>query len=100
MRPIASAAMAIIPTLTGWEVADNTNCFHDGLMMAGSSARADDSRTMISQYRARATRGVKDRRQIDRGGVRQAQARGTASMDHDVAGSFEAGSPGTNMASE
>src|SRR5260221_2083455 len=64
-------------------------CFLLGLMIAGSSARAEDITAMISQYRREhGLPAVKTDARLTAVAVRQAQAMaGSGVMDHDVAGS-------------
>ena len=76
-------------------------CFLLGLMIAGSSARAEDITAMISQYRREhGLPAVKTDARLTAVAVRQAQAMASSGiMDHDVAGAFASRIPGTNMAS-
>ena len=65
-------------------------CFLLGMMIAASSARAEDITAMISQYRREhGLPAVKTDAKLTAVAVRQAQAMAsTGVMDHDVAGSF------------
>src|SRR5258708_10639262 len=65
-------------------------CFLLGLMIAGSSARAEDITAMISQYRREhGLPTVKTDARLTAVAVRQAQAMASSGiMDHDVAGFF------------
>jgi hypothetical protein len=76
-------------------------CFLLGLMIAVSSACAEDITAMISQYRREhGLPAVKTDARLTAVAVRQAQAMATSGiMDHDVAGSFASRISGTNMAS-
>src|SRR5258705_8736211 len=75
-------------------------CFLLGLMIAGSSARADDIMTMISQYRREhGLPAVKTDARLTAVAVRQAQAMASSGiMDHDVAGSVASRDASTNNA--
>src|SRR5258705_3301550 len=70
-------------------------CFLLGLMIAGSSARAEDITAMISQYRREhGLPAVKTDARLTAVAVRQAQAMASSGiMDHDVAGAVS--NPGT-----
>src|SRR5258708_17782361 len=63
-------------------------CFLLGLMIAASSARAEDITAMISQYRREhGLPAVKTDARLTAVAVRQAQAMASSGvMDHDVAG--------------
>jgi hypothetical protein len=76
-------------------------CFLLGLMIAGSSARAEDITAMISQYRREhGLPAVKTDARLTAVAVRQAQAMASSGiMDHDVAGSFASRIAGVNTAS-
>jgi hypothetical protein len=76
-------------------------CFLLGLMVAVSSARADDITAMISQYRREhGLPAVKTDAKLTAVAVRQAQAMASSGvMDHDVAGSFASRIAGVNTAS-
>src|SRR5262245_25253096 len=76
-------------------------CFLLGLMIAGSSARAEDITAMISQYRREhGLPAVKTDAKLTAVAQRQAQAMASSGiMDHDVAGSFSTRISGTNTAS-
>jgi len=76
-------------------------CFLLGLMIAGSSARAEDITAMISQYRREhGLPAVKTDARLTAVAVRQAQAMANSGiMDHDVAGSFASRIAGVNTAS-
>jgi hypothetical protein len=76
-------------------------CFLLGLMIAGSSARAEDITAMISQYRREhGLPAVKTDARLTAVAVRQAQAMASSGvMDHDVAGSFASRIAGANTAS-
>src|SRR5258707_12328236 len=76
-------------------------CFLLGLMIAGSSAHAEDITAMISQYRREhGLPAVKTDARLTAVAVRQAQAMaGSGVMDHDVAGSFANPVPSANTAS-
>jgi len=76
-------------------------CFLLGMMIAVSSARADDIVAMISQYRREhGLPAVKTDAKLTAVAVRQAQAMASSGvMDHDVAGSFATRVAGTNAAS-
>ena len=65
-------------------------CFLLGIMLAVSSACADDITTMISQYRREhGLPAVKTDARLTAVALRQAQAMASSGiMDHDVAGSF------------
>src|SRR5258705_8499421 len=73
-------------------------CFLLGLMIAGSSARADDIMTMISQYRREhGLPAVKTDARLTAVAVRQAQAMASSGiMDHDVAGPVASPHPRPN----
>ena len=74
-------------------------CFLLGLMIAVSSARAEDITAMISQYRREhGLPAVKTDAKLTAVAMRQAQAMATSGiMDHDVAGSFASRIAGANM---
>jgi Cysteine-rich secretory protein family len=76
-------------------------CFLLGLMIAVSSARAEDITAMISQYRREhGLPAVKTDAKLTAVAVRQAQAMASSGiMDHDVAGSFASRIAGANTAS-
>ena len=76
-------------------------CFLLGMMIAVSSAYADDITAMISQYRREhGLPAVKTDAKLTAVAVRQAQAMAsTGVMDHDVAGSFASRVAGTNTVS-
>jgi uncharacterized protein YkwD len=76
-------------------------CFLLGMMIAVSSARADDIVAMISQYRREhGLPAVKTDAKLTAVAVRQAQAMASSGvMDHDVAGSFATRVAGTNAVS-
>jgi Cysteine-rich secretory protein family len=76
-------------------------CFVLGMMLAVSSARAEDITAMISQYRREhGLPAVKTDAKLTAVAQRQAQAMATSGiMDHDVAGSFATRISGTNTAS-
>jgi hypothetical protein len=76
-------------------------CFLLGLMIAGSSARAEDITAMISQYRREhGLPAVKTDARLTAVAVRQAQAMASSGiMDHDVAGSFASRIAAANTAS-
>jgi hypothetical protein len=76
-------------------------CFLLGLMIAVSSARAEDITAMISQYRREhGLPAVKTDARLTAVAVRQAQAMASSGiMDHDVAGSFASRIAGANTAS-
>jgi hypothetical protein len=76
-------------------------CFLLGMMIAVSSARADDITAMISQYRREhGLPAVKTDAKLTAVAVRQAKAMAsTGVMDHDVAGSFASRIAGANTAS-
>src|SRR5215468_10239428 len=76
-------------------------CFLLGLMIAGSSARAEDITAMISQYRREhGLPAVKTDAKLTAVAARQAQAMArTGIMDHDVAGSFASRIAGASTAS-
>src|SRR5712691_1437056 len=90
--------MAIIPTAPGRESPMKLICFLLGLMIAGSSARAEDITAMISQYRREhGLPAVKTDARLTAVAVRQAQAMANSGiMDHDVAGSFASRIAGAN----
>ena len=73
-------------------------CFLIGLLIAVSTARADDITAMISQYRrAHGLSAVKTDAKLTAVAVRQAQAMARAGvLDHDVAGSFVSRIAGAN----
>ena len=73
-------------------------CFLLGMMIAASSARADDITAMISQYRREhGLSAVKTDAKLTAVAMRQAQAMASAGvLDHDVAGSFASRIAGTN----
>jgi Cysteine-rich secretory protein family len=74
-------------------------CFLLGMMIAVSSARAEDITAMISQYRREhGLPAVKTDAKLTAVAVRQAQAMAsTGIMDHDVAGSFASRIGGANV---
>lgn len=74
-------------------------CFLLGLMIAASTARAEDITAMISQYRREhGLPAVKTDPRLTAVAVRQAQAMANSGiMDHDVAGSFASRVAGANM---
>jgi uncharacterized protein YkwD len=76
-------------------------CFLLGLIIAASSARAEDITAMISQYRREhGLPAVKTDPKLTAVAVRQAQAMASSGiMDHDVAGSFASRIAGANTAS-
>jgi len=76
-------------------------CLLLGLMIAGSSARAEDITAMISQYRREhGLPAVKTDAKLTAVAQRQAQAMASSGiMDHEVAGSFATRISGTNTAS-
>ncbi|SRR6266566_1783445 len=76
-------------------------CFLLGMMMAVSSARAEDITAMISQYRREhGLPAVKTDARLSAVAARQAQAMASSGvMDHDVAGSFASRVAGTGTAS-
>jgi hypothetical protein len=73
-------------------------CFLLGMMIAVSSAHAEDIRAMISQYRREhGLPAVKTDAKLTAVAVRQAHAMArTGVMDHDVAGSFASRIAGAN----
>src|SRR5260221_11378842 len=76
-------------------------CFLLGLMIAGSSARAEDITAMISQYRREhGLPTVKTDARLTAVAVRQTQAMASSGiMDHDVAGAVAGPSSRTKTAS-
>ena len=76
-------------------------CFLLGMMIAVSSARAEDITAMISQYRREhGLPAVKTDAKLTAVALRQAQAMAHAGvMDHDVAGSFATRIAGANTSS-
>jgi Cysteine-rich secretory protein family len=74
-------------------------CFLLGMLIAVSSARAEDITAMISQYRREhGLSAVKADAKLTAVAVRQAQAMASSGiMDHDVAGSFASRVAGANM---
>jgi len=76
-------------------------CFLLGVMIAVSSARAEDITAMISQYRREhGLPSVKTDAKLTAVAVRQAQAMAHSGvMDHDVAGSFASRISGASTAS-
>ena len=76
-------------------------CFLLGIMLAVSSACADDITTMISQYRREhGLPAVKTDARLTAVALRQAQAMASSGiMDHDVAGSFASRIAGVNTPS-
>jgi hypothetical protein len=76
-------------------------CFLLGMVIAVSSARAEDIIAMISQYRREhGLPAVKTDAKLTAVAVRQAQAMASSGvMDHDVAGSFATRVAGTNTVS-
>jgi hypothetical protein len=74
-------------------------CFLLGLMIAASSARAEDITAMISQYRREhGLPAVKMDARLTAVAERQAKAMASSGiMDHDVAGSFASRIGGANM---
>ena len=74
-------------------------CFLLAMMIAVSSARADDITAMISQYRREhGLPAVKTDAKLTAVAVRQAQAMASSGiMDHDVAGSFASRIASANM---
>src|SRR5215470_13315241 len=93
------AAMAIIPTPHGWESHMKLIGCLLGMMIAVSSAHADDITAMISQYRREhGLPAVKTDAKLTAVAVRQAQAMAAAGvLDHDVAGSFTTRIAGANL---
>jgi hypothetical protein len=85
----------------GWESPMKLICFLLGIMLAVSSACADDITTMISQYRREhGLPAVKTDARLTAVALRQAQAMASSGiMDHDVAGSFASRIAGVNTPS-
>src|SRR5215475_12898299 len=91
--------MTVIHSPAGGELQVKLIYFLFGVMIAVSSARADDITAMISQYRREhGLPTVKTDAKLTAVAVRQAQAMAsTGVMDHDVAGSFASRIAGANM---
>src|SRR5215831_9048754 len=88
----------------GWGLQVKHICFLFGLLVAVSTAHADDITAMISQYRREhGLPAVKADAKLTAVAVRQAQAMAAAGvLDHDVAGAFASriASANTNSAAE
>src|SRR5215471_17544252 len=82
----------------GWGLQVKHICFLFGLLVAVSTAHADDITAMISQYRREhGLPAVKADAKLTAVAVRQAQAMAAAGvLDHDVAGSFASRIAGAN----
>src|SRR5215475_4569925 len=91
--------MTVIHSPAGGELQVKLIYFLFGVMIAVSSARADDITAMISQYRREhGLPTVKTDAKLTAVAVRQAQAMASAGvMDHDVAGSFISRIAGANL---